>query len=357
MSAPIAVQEAARKAEELHKQFYGEPEAEEPKPEFQKDPDAEDVIANLPGAEEVEEPKEAVEGSKEAVEGSKEEVVEEPKAKDPEVEEAAVPTDNFEHKYKVLQGKYDAEVPALHGQLKQLQSELTSVQSLLANLKQPEKVDESSFTAEKLLSEDEIDEYGPEMIDIIRRAAREEFGPKMARLEKENESLREMLSNVSTTVSESARDNVIESLTSAIPNWREINTDTKFISWLDEREVFSGARRHDLLTQAFENNDAARVIAFFKSYLDENATVQPTAQPAQAPTQEPKVDLMSMAAPGTPKTDPQVGAQKDKRVYTHQEIAAFYRDVQKGLYKNNPAEKEAIERDIIAAGPEGRILR
>ncbi len=44
-------------------------------------------------------------------------------------------------------------------------------------------------------------------------------------------------------------------------------------------------------------------------------------------------------------------------MWTNTDIAAFYRDVNKGVYVGRAAEKQRLEEDIIAAGTEGRIRR
>ena len=46
----------------------------------------------------------------------------------------------------------------------------------------------------------------------------------------------------------------------------------------------------------------------------------------------------------------------DNGVYTRSEIAALYRQHQKGIYAGREETWSAIERDIIDAGRTGRIL-
>lgn len=348
MAPSDAVQKQIEKANALHAQVYGPPKPEENSPEL-------DVINNLPGAEPKggtppEPPAEPAEptdtGEPEGGDSSPAEPEEPAGSKDDEPQD-------FEHKYNVLQGKYNAEVPRLNNEVKTLHNELNSMRRMLASL-EGATVPVQQRASAKLLNEDEIDDYGEDMIDVIKRAAREELAPTMERLEEENAQLRATLGRVSESVSESARDTLYQSLDIEIPNWKEINQETGFLEWLEGIDTYAGMRRGDMLTQAFENNDAARVVAFFKGYLSENAMVTGHTPPAPAQS-EPKIDLMSMAAPGTPKGNSQQGAHSDKRVYTQADIAAFYRDVQKGLYKDAPEQKLAIERDILSAGREGRL--
>lgn len=337
MPAPAQIKKQVEDANNLHAEIYKKGD----------EPSDTDIINDLPGAED--------------------QVVEQPKPIEPTTEEQPVgesveegePTvvdeDDYKHKYNVLQGKYNKEVPRLHTQVSELTNELNSMRNLIASLEQVNTpVDQP--VSKKLLKDEEVDEYGSELIDVIKRAAREEFSPLIEKLETENQQLRTMLGGMSSSVTENARDSLYRMLNTEIPNWQEINQDTGFLQWLEGIDAYSGKPRSGLLTQAFENNDAARVIAFFTGYLNENALVEDTSTTEPAPTSEPpKVDLMSMAAPGKPRSGAAPSAQEDKRVYTQSDIARFYRDVQQGVYKNRRDEQEAIERDILAAGPEGRI--
>lgn len=45
----------------------------------------------------------------------------------------------------------------------------------------------------------------------------------------------------------------------------------------------------------------------------------------------------------------------DTKVYTRVDVAKFFDDVRKGVYKGREQERDRIERDIFAAQREGRI--
>jgi hypothetical protein len=57
-------------------------------------------------------------------------------------------------------------------------------------------------------------------------------------------------------------------LDTAVPNWRIVNEDQKFLEWLDETEPYAGETWGRLLKAAFESDDEKRVEAIFKAYLD-----------------------------------------------------------------------------------------
>lgn len=326
MPAPAAIQKQINKADKLHEEIYGD------KPEA--------VIADLPGATL------APEVAPDTPEVAPDVPVEDTLTLDEELKKS-------DARYKVLQGKYNKEVPQLHQQVGALNEELNNVRRLLASLQQADTEVEVK-PSKKLLKDEEIEEYGEDMISVIRRAAREEFMPLIEKLEAENTQLKDMLGNVSTSVTDTARSSVYRYLDAELPNWKEINQDKGFLIWLDETDAFSGATRLALLKKAFEDNDATRVVKFFNSYLTENAAVVP--EKVVETVTETKVDLMSMAAPGKPQSGPNtVRAQEDKPIYTHAGIQEFFRDVQTGKFKGREEERAAIELDILAAGSENRI--
>jgi hypothetical protein len=68
--------------------------------------------------------------------------------------------------------------------------------------------------------------------------------------------------------------------------------------------------------------------------------------------------LNTLVAPGRASDGDAPRAPEDNlTTYTEAEIGQFYRDVQSGVFKDNPAEKDRIERDIFAAQRGGRITQ
>lgn len=120
--------------------------------------------------------------------------------------------------------------------------------------------------------------------------------------------------------------------------------------------MFSGAIRHELLTAAYEQNNAPRVLAFFKGFLSEEAALAPNSQgePDRGVTPE-KIPLESLAAPGRAKTAAAPGAPAEKPTFTRAEIATFYADCARGKFRGRDAERNRIEAQIFEAEREGRI--
>lgn len=348
MSLPNEVRKQVKQAEKTRSEYYDKPKAEE------AEAPAEEVVQEeakgdtpAPAAEP---PKSEEAPAEEPVKAEEEEQEQESKENDPEY---------WKHKYDVLNGKYKKEVPALHEQNKNVQQQLQNVETLLANLQVPDEP--VTGTSKAFLSKEEIDDYGSDMINVMKKAAREAVSEELSRLENENTRLKQMLGNVSTTAAESARDVMLRTLDTEVKGWQDQNTNADFIAWLEKPDVYSGISRQQLLTEAFDRNHTARVVAIFKGYRSENAIEQgapetPAPEASQeGQTQQPQVNMDTLVAPGSSKGAGSSSAQSDKRSFTQQEIAAFYADVRSGKYKTRQKEREKLEGQIFSAVNEGRI--
>lgn len=274
---------------------------------------------------------------------------------DPEPEPKPEP---WEHRYRTLKGMYDAEVPRLHAQVKEMKGEMDSMRELLASLQPSDGASSEAFVSEK-----DVEEYGEDFFEAVGRKAREIAAAETKALRKEIETLKNQLGGVNKQVQTSVQERMISTLAAQVPDWQAQNVDPGFLGWLDDVDPYSGQPRRMMLNSALENNDTARVVAFFKGYQNERTTVSPPAEEASAatPKRSPKVPLGSLASPGAGRVAEDTTGTRDgtKRTWTKAQIAQFYKDIQLGKYKgseNRQKERMRIERDIFAAGREGRVL-
>jgi hypothetical protein len=193
----------------------------------------------------------------------------------------------------------------------------------------------------------DVENYGPELIDLARRAGREAVAPDLQRLEKENNELR-------TQGARRARDELYAALDGSIKNWRAVNTSPGFIEWLRLPDVYSGQLRKQMLNEAFQAANAPRVLAFFEGFLREaTATGSEIPQDGNQPPANPvprqaALALDSLAAPG--KARPASGnsaVPADKPIFTRAQIQQFYREVRSGYYAGRETEKAKLEAQIF----------
>jgi len=268
--------------------------------------------------------------------------------------------DNWEHKYKTLQGMFNSEKQNVLN----LTTQVESMRNTLAGLsaaREAQVVDEPVAAAAKsALTEDEIKDYGPDLIDVMKRAAVEAVQGELSELRRENADLKAVVGSVGHTQEVTAKDKLYAGLVAAVPNWRQVNNHPDFLAWLNEKDVYAGVARGQMLTRAFGANDTDRVIQFFKGFLSENAALQPAAvadtSTVEVPRPTPKVDLASLASPGQGSGGGADNINETGHLWKESEIGAFYEDCRKGVFKGRDAEKQATEQEIQNALTQGRIL-
>jgi len=293
---------------------------------------------------------------------------EKPAAETPPAEPAVPET--ADHKYKVLQGKYNAEVPRLQAQIRdqnelitEMRQRINNTESLLAAMHTTDpKAKETPAPANTSpgITDEERAQFGPDLIDVIERVAAHRLLPEIdsrfAPLKTSMEKVSQSASQAEKTVAVSKRERTIQALADAVPSWAEQNEDEGFLTWLNEKDVYAGVPRGQLLTQAFTANDANRVIAIFKGFQNENAVVTPST--STPPVVEPQVRLDELTAPGTPKTGTTSAPNESgKRQWSRNDISAFYAKKNEFVTRGKPIPEEfqKLERDLIAAQREGRI--
>jgi len=291
------------------------------------------------------------------------------KAEEPAEEPAKEPAkvDDWEHKFKVLQGKYNAEVPRLQKQLnesngesRELRQRMLNLEGMLASLQAVKEAPKEKKPAQPIISDEEREQFGDDLIDLIKRvslnATLPEIESHLKPLEGRVKQVDEKVATSQKSMAESKRQQVFDRLAAVVPNWEQQNEDENFLNWLDEDEGLTGRPRAYFLTEAMKNNDAEKVIAYFTSFQSENAAATP-AEPAPAKS-EPQVRLDELTAPGTPQTGTASAPNESgKRVWTRADITRFYEDRNEFIKRGKPIPKEMqkLERDIFAAQSEGRV--
>lgn len=235
----------------------------------------------------------------------------------------------WEARYRSLHGKYNAEVPRLNAALKDRDAELSALREEVEALKQAKD-------RQSLVKPEEIQEFGEPLVDLIRRAAREEVGAK----DQEISELKSQLKSIKSTSEQTVESAFYEKLATAIPDWMTINDDPEFHSWLAEHDELTGYQRQELLSQAEKRKDAVRVARFFDAFKKTKSKTQVAAVDS----------LESQVPPTTSRAD---APPQGKKIWTRGEIADFYSRDKRGEY--TVEQSAAIEKDIQEAVRERRV--
>lgn len=270
------------------------------------------------------------------------------------------PAEDFEHKYKVMQGKYNVEVPRLHQTVREQAARLQSMEQLIATMQQ-QAAEPAQRTAElspSLVTEEDKNAYG-DSIDVMRRVCREEINGLSAQVKSLSQVIQQLQASIVPQVNavaqkqaRTADEQFWVTLNTLVPNWQAINDDDRFKSWLLEHDPLAGTTRQALLEVAHGNLDARRVASFFSTWANMNGV---SGTPNRSGGKKQAVsELEAQVSPGRGRSaaPPVQGAPKQ---FTRADVSKFYDDVRKGTYKGRDEERARLERDIFVAMKEGRV--
>lgn len=233
-----------------------------------------------------------------------------------------------EQRYRSLQGMFDKSRDELDA-LRQMVKQLTEAQP------KPEEKKAPKFVTEK-----DEEAYGSDMIDLIRRAAREIVESEFGTLDGKFAEVDKRVQQVGEVVHRSAADRFADDLTKSVPDWQEINLDPAFAEWLGKYGL-------QALNTAYSSMDVSGTAKFFNDYKKLHAPAEP-APVAAAPAK----NLESLQAPGKAKATAQVQAPKGK-IWTKAEISKLDADYRRGKIT---AERYAeLDADLTKAYLEGRV--
>lgn len=281
---------------------------------------------------------------------------------------------DWEQRYKSLKGRHDQ----LGNENRAMAGRMANMEQTLATLSMPTTplnvnpdlrfgaprpaapmpdskrtpIDPNAFQ----LTDQERADYGDEFLGVVGKRAMQEVFPVLESIRAENEQLKRQLSQVGSRVAQTSQLTLEQQLDSHLPDWRQVNHDQNFLNWLALTDPYSGVRKQDLLTAAYNSGDAGRVLAFFNGFLSDEAAVDPArAKPVNGGGAPPKVPLETFAAPGRARTTAGPTPPAEKPVISRDQISAFYAKVAAGHYRGNDAEKNRLEGMIFEAQREGRI--
>jgi len=267
-------------------------------------------------------------------------------------------SETYAQKWRTLQGMYNAEVPRLHSHNRELQSRVQQMEQLLATMSSQKVEPSAAVNAEPLISQKDIDDYG-ESIDVMRRVSREELTPMIAKLAQIERLVQQMQTSVVPQVQNIAQKQAVSAeqqfwsgLTDAVPNWRDVNNDPDFQSWLLQTDPLIGVTRQTILEDAQKGLDVRRVSNFFNAWLESTGQANAAQNSRRKATAS---ELEKQVAPGKPRTAA-TPTGSNAKTYAPQDIQKFFDDVRKGKYKGREAERDRIERDIFSAQRDGRIV-
>jgi len=262
--------------------------------------------------------------------------------------------ESFEQKYKVLQGKYDAETKRYLNQIKSLTDQLNDaevkIEQFSRQLSEPrgnefdygetnKRVERDSDIVD--INPEDFQGFGYEVMSLAK------YAKNLAGYTKQLESKIEGIESDITRKDEAVKTNSFnEELDKLCPNWKYQDVDPNFLSWLKERPT-----KQKLINIAAESGDARSIADIFNEYRSTSSTSYIFAQEGEsnsAPAAKKQVseNVQSQIQPaknnnGTPP--PQAKAWTEAEI--KQEFDRLSRDLSAG--RITPVEFEKKKNEII----------
>jgi hypothetical protein len=259
-----------------------------------------------------------------------EEKTEQPDSQAQPAEQSSVQTEQnrdedaayWRHRFQVLQGKYNSEIAALREENQKLKDQAS---------KPIESKAQDVASAIEGLSEQDIEDFGPELIELIKKVS--------GQSNREVEAVKQELNQIKEANRQDAEARFWTDLERLAPKFREINADPKFHAFLAEFDSQTGEQRQQKLIKAQQMFDAYSVAQLFNTFTKNTAASQPRSIPEEKV--QPSISRSESA--------PNQGA----RSWSRAEITEFYTRAALGKYSE--AERAAIEAEIFEAQRNGRV--
>ena len=262
----------------------------------------------------------------------------------------SVPDDTWEQRFRIMEGKFKAEVPRLHEQNRELSERLD--QAILAL---EAKTAEPPVEKSKLVTDADVEKFGDDLVDMVRRAAREEFDTLAAKfaeqMDKRIGAVDQKVAVTEQRVVKTEKDKFWDAVTAqdAAPDFDVVNEDPRWFAFLDVRVPGSRLTRRALAEAAVKNLDAEALIEQVKAFKETIAA--PVAPVPPTPPAKPKQSLSAQVAPDSSNASAPV--VETGRIWSGQEYAQALDH--RNMQRISREEYEANVAEAEQALAEGRV--
>ncbi len=224
-----------------------------------------------------------------------------------------------------------------------------------------------------LVTPAEETEFGADLIDVVRRAAKEQIAEALHPIFDQIQALGTKVDRLGHTATAAAHtsaqltaNSFAEQMDRLVtdaegrPDWQlwdhsAERGDSRFVDWLAQTGEDSDEPRLTVLQRAYQKQDAAKCARFFLSFKrahnlpngkpDGSAPAKPAVNPADA------MIAPSPVAPSTPSANRGTG----KKSYKIAEVESHYGEKTKGKWKGREAEWKRIADDMDDAAANNRV--
>lgn len=289
----------------------------------------------------------------ELVEDTKDEVIDNQLKEEPALEDVTPAddskkesVDDFKQKYSTLKGKYDAEVPRLHQQVRDLTDQLGSIRKDIDAAKKVEA--EAPKEKVSYVTDADREEYGDDLIDFQRRVAKEASQEYEGRFEKQEAVIDELRKQVSTAGDQVGEMSFTRKLNALVPGFDQLDNDDRWVSWLNENDPMSRGPRREQAQSAFDRGDAEAVAHYVKLFNESVAPVEQGKNPRQA-------ELEKQVTPNRSSSTSSTKSAVGSKVYSSKQMDNAWAKTRTLNTSGKYDEAAKLEAELTAAYMEGRV--
>ena len=332
MALPKQVQQQLDEVEELEKQLEAQGEETKAKPEVKKKKTskkakAKDTEVEVTDDEPIEEP-----------------VAVEATPADDSIEEVS---ESFKQKYATLRGKYDAEVPRLHQQVKELTDQMNAIREEA----QAAKKAEAEKPKEKVsyVTDADREEYGDDLIDFQRRVAKEVSQDYEERFEQQSRVIQDLQSKISNTDNQVGEVGFTQKLNALVPGFDQLDSDERWVAWLNEIDPMTRGPRRDQAQAAFNSGDAEAVAHYVSLF---RGSIEPVANGKS----DRQTELEKQVTPSrSASTVASKSSNNSSKVYSEKELDRGWTKIRDLNSQGKYDDAEKLEAELTVAYMEGRV--
>jgi hypothetical protein len=332
MALPKQVQQQLDEVEELEKQLEAQGEETKAKTEVKKKKTskkakAKDTEVEVTDDEPIEEP-----------------VAVEATPADDSIEEVS---ESFKQKYATLRGKYDAEVPRLHQQVKELTDQMNAIREEA----QAAKKAEAEKPKEKVsyVTDADREEYGDDLIDFQRRVAKEVSQDYEERFEQQSRVIQDLQSKISNTDNQVGEVGFTQKLNALVPGFDQLDNDERWVAWLNEIDPMTRGPRRDQAQAAFNSGDAEAVAHYVSLF---RGSVEPVANGKS----DRQTELEKQVTPSrSASTVASKSSNNSSKIYSEKELDRGWTKIRDLNTQGKYDDAEKLEAELTVAYMEGRV--
>jgi hypothetical protein len=199
----------------------------------------------------------------------------------PAISDGLTPDGQWEHKYSVLQGKYNKEVGELKGIVVDMQSQMERQEKVIESMNS-KTIDSPSIKVGEDLNPDDFAGWGDEMklmvnqVNSLKSIITDQntviSGLKGGQPGQTDDGLQTRVESLETEINDNRAATYLKFLDENIKgDWRVLNKDPNFNAWIDQQDPISLQPRRTSLTSAASQLRGDQVSSIFNLYISANA--------------------------------------------------------------------------------------